>query len=82
MTSWTILDGIWLANGRPMPANEGVWAHPDALVDRPPEVPPRDVFLGDAGGHGRAALQAIGWTLARIEGPSSSVAARGRDAQA
>lgn len=69
VTSWKILEGIWLSNSKPVPAAGGVWAHLDDLTERPPQECLRDLFVGEGAARPDAALQLIDWVLARIEGP-------------
>ena len=73
VTSWKILEGIWLCNRKPTPAAGGLWAHYGDLADPPPRAWVRTLFVGEGRARADAALQRIAWILPRLtpDGPGS-----------
>lgn len=68
VTSWKILEGVWLANGKPIPPAGGVWAHLGDLAERPAEGWLRDLFMSDGAARATSAVQLIDWILPRLQG--------------
>jgi hypothetical protein len=69
-SSWQIMEGLWAANGLPVPPNSSVRPHLRDLTQGPPDVETcyRDLFLGDARGRVQTALELIDWILAQLDG--------------
>jgi predicted nucleotidyltransferase len=67
VTSWPILEGLWLAGGRPMPPAGAVWAHLGDLADAPPRWWVEALFLGEARERSRAAIRLIDAILIRLD---------------
>jgi hypothetical protein len=68
-SSWQILEGLWAANDRPIPANAGVWTHLGDLQTVPQglERTLQRLFAGDVTERVEAALAILDWVIPRLE---------------
>jgi len=68
-TSWQVLEGLWAANGRPMPSNGAVRAHVRDLSTTPPLLEElwHRFFAGDAPDRVQAAIEIIDWVVPILE---------------
>lgn len=66
-SSWQIMEGLWAANGLPVPPNSSVRPHLGDLSG-PPEVEQlyRDLFLGETWQRVQVAQHLIDWILTRL----------------
>lgn len=69
-SSWQIIEGLWAANGLPVPPNSSVRPHLCDLSKGPPEAQEsyRDLFLADAPRRVQVALELIDWILMELGG--------------
>lgn len=69
-SSWQIIEGLWAANGLPVPPNSSVRPHLRDLSKGPPEVEQRyrDLFLAGAPRRVEVALELIDWILIELGG--------------
>ena len=68
-SSWKILEGLWAANERPIPANAAVWTHLQDLPVAPQDLEPtlQRFFAGDAPERVEAALAIVDWVIPMLE---------------
>jgi predicted nucleotidyltransferase len=68
-SSWKILEGLWAANERPIPANAAVWTHLKDLPAAPQDLEPtlQRFFAGAAPERVEAAIAIVDWVIPRLE---------------
>ena len=67
-SSWSIMEGLWAANNRPLPPNSSIRPHLGDLSVGPPDIGVRyrQLFLAGARERVRTALDLIDWILGRL----------------
>ena len=68
-SSWKILEGLWAANERPIPANAAVWTHLKDLSAAPQDLEPtlQKLFAGAAPERVEATIAIVDWVIPRLE---------------
>jgi hypothetical protein len=68
-TAWPLIEGLWMANGRPAPSAGAVLSRIGELPRLPPDAPEqfRQLLLGDASARAAAFLSLARWTADALE---------------